>query len=197
MQATVCRRRRSAVPIRELTCRKDARRNHLFGRVGKATPTSTPHDRRRNHAEVGERRIAPTNALQAEKDVTEAIAFRNVCMFEPGSVMAMNRLLASAVPSSNFALKEVLLAENPKRTATNASSPYLRLDSAPYKAQDEAIEVLEKAGQPVVRIAVEQPYSLGEEFFRWEIATAVGSPVSCSRECTSSWSSLDSRCVMT
>jgi len=54
---------------------------------------------------------------------------------------------------------------------------YLRLDSAPDKAQDEAIEVLEKAGQPVVRIAVAQPYSLGEEFFRWEIATAVAGSV--------------------
>jgi transaldolase/glucose-6-phosphate isomerase len=54
---------------------------------------------------------------------------------------------------------------------------YLRLDSAPDKAQDAAIEALEKAGQPVVRIAVEQEYSLGEEFFRWEIATAVAGSV--------------------
>jgi len=54
---------------------------------------------------------------------------------------------------------------------------YLRLDSAPDTAQDAAIEALEKAGQPVVRIAVEQAYSLGEEFFRWEIATAVAGSV--------------------
>ncbi|MGB9103325.1 MAG: bifunctional transaldolase/phosoglucose isomerase [Terriglobales bacterium] len=54
---------------------------------------------------------------------------------------------------------------------------YLRLDSAADKAQDAAIEALEKAGQPVVRIAVAQEYSLGEEFFRWEIATAVAGSV--------------------
>jgi transaldolase/glucose-6-phosphate isomerase len=50
---------------------------------------------------------------------------------------------------------------------------YLRLDSAPDQEQDAAVEALERAGQPVIRIAVEQAYSLGEELFRWEIATAV------------------------
>lgn len=54
---------------------------------------------------------------------------------------------------------------------------YLRLDSAPDQAQDDAITALEKAGQPVVRIAVEQAYNLGEEFFRWEISTAVAGSV--------------------
>jgi len=50
---------------------------------------------------------------------------------------------------------------------------YLRLDSAPDKRQDSAVDSLEQAGQPVVRIAVDEPYDLGEEFFRWEFATAV------------------------
>ncbi len=50
---------------------------------------------------------------------------------------------------------------------------YLRLESAPDAAQDEAVAILERAGQPVVRIAVDESYDLGEEFFRWEIATAV------------------------
>ncbi|HZT38941.1 MAG TPA: bifunctional transaldolase/phosoglucose isomerase [Bryobacteraceae bacterium] len=54
---------------------------------------------------------------------------------------------------------------------------YLRLDSAPDPAQDEAITELERAGQPVVRIAMEEAYSLGAEFFRWEIATAVAGSV--------------------
>jgi transaldolase / glucose-6-phosphate isomerase len=54
---------------------------------------------------------------------------------------------------------------------------YLRLDSSADKAQDAAIEALEKAGQPVVRIAVAEEYSLGEEFFRWEIATAVAGSI--------------------
>jgi transaldolase/glucose-6-phosphate isomerase len=54
---------------------------------------------------------------------------------------------------------------------------YVRLDSAPDEAQDAAIAALEQAGQPVVRIAVEQEYSLGEEFFRWEIGTAVAGSI--------------------
>jgi glucose-6-phosphate isomerase len=54
---------------------------------------------------------------------------------------------------------------------------YLRLESAPSAAQDEALDALERAGQPVVRIALDEPYSLGEEFFRWEMATAVAGAV--------------------
>src|SRR5580700_10509421 len=54
---------------------------------------------------------------------------------------------------------------------------YLRLDSAPDHAQDAAVEALEKAGQPVVHIAVQEPHAIGEEFFRWEIATAVAGSI--------------------
>jgi hypothetical protein len=54
---------------------------------------------------------------------------------------------------------------------------YLRLQSAPDPSQDEAVAALERAGQPVVRIAVDDPYDLGEEFFRWEIATAVAGSI--------------------
>ena len=54
---------------------------------------------------------------------------------------------------------------------------YLRLDSAPDPKQDAAVDALEKAGQPVVRIAVPDVYDLGQEFFRWEIATAVAGSV--------------------
>jgi transaldolase/glucose-6-phosphate isomerase len=50
---------------------------------------------------------------------------------------------------------------------------YLRLQSAPDTAQDASVEALERAGHPVVRIVLDDPYDLGEEFFRWEIATAV------------------------
>lgn len=50
---------------------------------------------------------------------------------------------------------------------------YLRLETAPDESQDLAVEALERAGQPVVRIAVAEPYDVGQEFFRWEMATAV------------------------
>jgi transaldolase/glucose-6-phosphate isomerase len=54
---------------------------------------------------------------------------------------------------------------------------YLRLSSKPNKAQDAAVAALEKAGHPVVRIAVPNIYNLGQEFFRWEIATAVAGSI--------------------
>ena len=54
---------------------------------------------------------------------------------------------------------------------------YLRLDSAPDAQQDAQVAALEKAGHPVVRIAVGDKYDLGQEFFRWEIATAVAGSI--------------------
>jgi transaldolase / glucose-6-phosphate isomerase len=54
---------------------------------------------------------------------------------------------------------------------------YLRLESAPDPQQDAAIAALEAAGQPVVRIALRDPFELGEEIFRWEIATAVAGSI--------------------
>ena len=54
---------------------------------------------------------------------------------------------------------------------------YVRLESAPDAAQDAAIAAIEKAGQPVVRIALSDIYNLGQEFFRWEVATAVAGSI--------------------
>jgi hypothetical protein len=54
---------------------------------------------------------------------------------------------------------------------------YIRLESAPDPAQDRAVEALGAAGHPVVRINVPDAYRLGQEFFRWEIATAVAGSV--------------------
>ena len=54
---------------------------------------------------------------------------------------------------------------------------YLRLESAPDGEQDAAVARLEEAEHPVVRISVPEPYAVGQEFFRWEIATAVAGSV--------------------
>jgi glucose-6-phosphate isomerase len=54
---------------------------------------------------------------------------------------------------------------------------YVRLDSAPDTDQDFKVDALEKAGYPVVRIAMSDIYELGAEFFRWEIATAVAGAI--------------------
>jgi transaldolase / glucose-6-phosphate isomerase len=54
---------------------------------------------------------------------------------------------------------------------------YLRLESEPNPAQDAAIEAIKLAGQPVAQISVREVYNLGQEFFRWEIATAVAGSI--------------------
>jgi transaldolase/glucose-6-phosphate isomerase len=54
---------------------------------------------------------------------------------------------------------------------------YLRLEDAPDGRQDAAVNALEKAGHPVVRIALGEPHDLGQELFRWEIATAVAGAI--------------------
>ena len=54
---------------------------------------------------------------------------------------------------------------------------YLRLESEPDAQQDTKMAALEKAGHPVVRISLTDTYDLGQEFFRWEIATAVAGSV--------------------
>jgi transaldolase / glucose-6-phosphate isomerase len=54
---------------------------------------------------------------------------------------------------------------------------YIRLDNGADPAQDKAVDALAKAGHPVVRIALSDIYNLGQEMFRWEIATAVAGSV--------------------
>jgi transaldolase/glucose-6-phosphate isomerase len=54
---------------------------------------------------------------------------------------------------------------------------YLRLAKENNKAMDQAVTALEKSGQPVVRIVVASKMDLGQEFFRWEIATATAGSI--------------------
>jgi transaldolase/glucose-6-phosphate isomerase len=54
---------------------------------------------------------------------------------------------------------------------------YERFTLEPDPLQEKAVAVLEAAGQPVIRIEVKDRYNLGQEFFRWEIATAVAGSI--------------------
>ncbi len=54
---------------------------------------------------------------------------------------------------------------------------YLRLAGETDATQETAVDRLERAGQPVVRVEMSQRYDLGQEFFRWEFATAVAGSV--------------------
>jgi transaldolase/glucose-6-phosphate isomerase len=54
---------------------------------------------------------------------------------------------------------------------------YVRLETGADADQDAKVAAIEKAGHPVVRIAMADIYELGAEFFRWEIATAVAGSI--------------------
>lgn len=54
---------------------------------------------------------------------------------------------------------------------------YLKLETDSDPVNDAAVEALSHAGQPVLRISVQDVYNLGQEFFRWEIATAVAGSI--------------------
>jgi transaldolase/glucose-6-phosphate isomerase len=54
---------------------------------------------------------------------------------------------------------------------------YLELDGKADPSQRQAVEVLERAGHPVAKISVKDVWHIGQEFFRWEIATAVAGSI--------------------
>ncbi len=54
---------------------------------------------------------------------------------------------------------------------------FIRDAGNPDPSQDNAVNALERAGHPMVRIEVGSPRLLGQEFFRFEIATAVAGAV--------------------
>jgi transaldolase/glucose-6-phosphate isomerase len=54
---------------------------------------------------------------------------------------------------------------------------YLELDGSTDPSQQQAMDALEQAGHPVARIRVKDIWHIGQEFFRWEIATAVAGAI--------------------
>ena len=54
---------------------------------------------------------------------------------------------------------------------------HLRLAGTPDAAGDAAVDRLQRAGHPVVRIEWADRYGLGAEFYRWEFATAIAGAV--------------------
>jgi transaldolase len=54
---------------------------------------------------------------------------------------------------------------------------YLRHEGEADDAQDRKVKALAEAGQPVVELALTDIYDLPQEFFRWEIATAVAGAI--------------------
>jgi transaldolase / glucose-6-phosphate isomerase len=65
----------------------------------------------------------------------------------------------------------------PDRYGSDRFFAYLELEGHADQSQRQAVDALERAGHPVARIAVKDIAQIGQEFFRWEIATAVAGSV--------------------
>jgi transaldolase/glucose-6-phosphate isomerase len=66
---------------------------------------------------------------------------------------------------------------SPERYGSDRFFVYLELDGDGDPSQREAVAALERAGHPFVRIRVKDIWHIGQEFFRWEIATAVAGAI--------------------
>lgn len=67
--------------------------------------------------------------------------------------------------------------EPPSRYGEDRLFVHLRIAADADPVQDDAVDQLSAAGHPVLRIDVDDRYDIGQEFYRWEMATAVAGAV--------------------
>ncbi len=65
----------------------------------------------------------------------------------------------------------------PERYGSDRFFAYLELEGQIDPSQRQAMEALQRAGHPVARISVKDIWHIGQEFFRWEMATAVAGAI--------------------
>src|SRR5665213_2004325 len=65
----------------------------------------------------------------------------------------------------------------PERYGSDRFFAYLELEEHGDALQRQALKALEQAGHPVAWISVKDIWHIGQEFFRWEIATAVAGAI--------------------
>lgn len=89
------------------------------------------------------------------------------------------QLIAESTGKQGKGITPVDLEEiaSPDRYGEDRVFAYVRLEGADNAHLDSAVEKLEKAGQPVVRLTMRDVYDAAEQFFTWEIATAVAGSV--------------------
>ena len=98
-------------------------------------------------------------------------------------IMSLGAWLEQLIAESTGKLgKGIVPVDGERLTAPSAYGDdrlfvYTRLAGATDAAQDAAVDALHKAGHPVVTIGLPSTIHLGQEFFRWEIATAVAGSV--------------------
>lgn len=81
------------------------------------------------------------------------------------------KLGAGILPVADEAIGEPAVYDNDRLFV------YLRLAGDDNVELDGKVDVLEAAGHPVIRIYLDELEDLGQEFFRWEMATAVAGAV--------------------
>jgi len=91
----------------------------------------------------------------------------------------LEQLLAESTGKHGRGL--IPLADEPPTTPDRYGSDrffaYLELDGRAAQSQRDAVAALEKAGHPIAKIRVKDIWHIGQEFFRWEIATAVAGKI--------------------
>ena len=87
----------------------------------------------------------------------------------------IEQLLAESTGKSGLGLIPVTgeKLRSPGRYDDDRLFVYIRFIPGTDGAQEEGLAKLEASGQPVVRIDIGDPYRIGQELFRWEIATAL------------------------
>lgn len=89
------------------------------------------------------------------------------------------QLIAESTGKQGKGITPVDLEEiaDPDEYGADRIFAYVRLEGSDNAHLDAAVEKLEKAGQPVVRLRMRDVYDAAEQFFTWEIATAVAGSI--------------------
>lgn len=91
----------------------------------------------------------------------------------------LEQLIAESTGKQGKAIIPIDLEEiaKPEDYTEDRVFAYLKLKDPGETALDEKVALLEDSGFPVVKIVLEDKMNLGQEFFRWEFATAVAGAV--------------------
>ncbi|MBA4186212.1 MAG: transaldolase, partial [Acidobacteria bacterium] len=91
----------------------------------------------------------------------------------------LEQLIAESTGKDDIAIVPVdrEMIQPPENYGDDRIFAYLKLEGESNEANEAKIAALEKSGQPVVRITLADKMNLGQEFFRWEFATAVAGAI--------------------
>ncbi len=119
--------------------------------------------------------ILGTAAVRAGRDKVTLICSRS--LFDPGAWL--EQLLAESTGKIGKGLIPVDRepAANPADYGNDRIFAYISYSKDDDAEQSRHVDQIERAGQPVVRIQVDDLYDIGQLLFQWEIATAVAGSV--------------------